>query len=104
MSRGLARFGDRTFGFCNHPSHLGIPIPIGGTIISGAPSVTTDNLPSARIGDTVITDCGHIDQIITGSPSVISASIGNARVGDKIGGRGIYNAVIITGSTNSFTT
>ena len=103
MSRGLARFGDRTFGSCNHPSHNGT-IQIGGTIITGSPSVTVNNRPSARIGDIVITDCGHIDQIITGSASVISASIGNARVGDKIGGRGIYNAVIIIGSTNSFTT
>lgn len=102
MSRGLARVGDRTFGTCSHPSHSS-PIQIGGTIISGAPSVTSGNIADARIGDGVITDCGHFDVIISGSPTVISNGIGTARVGDRTGGRGIYNAVIITGDSRTTT-
>jgi uncharacterized Zn-binding protein involved in type VI secretion len=102
MTRGIARFSDRTFGTCSHPSH-NKPIEIAGTIITGSPSVIVDKMASARIGDMVITDCGHIDQIISGSASVLAGNIGVARVGDKTGGRGIYNAVIITGSPASFT-
>lgn len=97
--RGLARVGDRTFGTCSHPSHRR-PIQIGGTIIAGAPNVTAGNIADARIGDGVLTDCGHFDLIITASPNVISNGLGTARVGDSTGALGIYNAVIITGSPN----
>lgn len=102
MSRGLARVGDRTFGTCRHPSHSS-PIQVGGTIISGAPSVTASNISDARIGDLVVTDCGHLDVIISASPTVISNSVGTARVGDLTGGRGIYSAVIISGDPRTTT-
>lgn len=102
MSRGLARVGDRTFGTCRHPSHSS-PIQIGGTIISGAPSVTSGNIADARLGDSVITDCGHLDVIIEGSPTVTANNIGTARIGDKVGALGIYNAVIITGDPRTTT-
>lgn len=102
MSRGLARVGDRTFGTCKHPSHK-TPIETGGTIISGAPTVTSNNISDARIGDLVATDCGHLDVIIAGSPTVISNGIGTARIGDKVGGKGIYIATIITGDPKTTT-
>jgi uncharacterized Zn-binding protein involved in type VI secretion len=89
--RGVARVGDRTFGTCfSHP----VPIPIGGTIVSGAPTVIAEGLGVARLGDTVITDCGHNGTIITGSPTVISAGAGSARLGDSV--VGAYVATIIS--------
>lgn len=100
--RPLARLGDRTFGTCSHPSH-NRPINIGGTIVQGSPNVTSSQLANARLGDGVITDCGHFDVIIAGSPTVTANNIGIARLGDKVGGLGIYNAVIITGDTKTTT-
>jgi len=102
VSRGLARAGDRTYGTCFHPSHSS-PNPTGGTIISGAPSVTSSNISDARIGDLVVTDCGHLDVIISGSPTVTADNIGTARVGDQVGARGIYIATIISGDPRTTT-
>lgn len=99
MSRGLARTGDRTFGTCVHPSHER-PIQVGGTIVTGAPSVTAGNIADARITDLVVTDCGHTDIIISASPGVTSRNLGTARLGDATGGFGIYFSTIITASTN----
>jgi|AntRauTorcE11898_2_1112593.scaffolds.fasta_scaffold35213_2 uncharacterized Zn-binding protein involved in type VI secretion len=102
MSRGLARFGDRTFGTCTHPSHLS-PISIGGTIVGGSGTVTSNNISNARLGDQVITDCGHLDVIINGSPTVTANNIGVARLGDQTGGLGTYFATIITASPTATT-
>lgn len=100
--RPIARFGDRTFGTCSHPSHNS-PVTVGGTIIQGSPTVTTSNLATARFGDNVITDCGHLDAIVSGSPTVTADNLGVARMGDRVGASGIYNAVIITGDTRTTT-
>lgn len=100
--RGLARLGDRTIGTCSHPSHKK-PITTGGTIISGAPTVTSGKLADARIGDFVITDCGHLDIIIMGSPTVTANGLGTARIGDSTGGLGVYVAIIITGNPRTTT-
>jgi len=102
MSRGLARIGSRTFGTCSHPSHRR-PIQVGGTLITGAPTVTTGNLPDARIGDSVVTDCGHVDLVISGSTTVTSNILSTARIGDSTGALGIYVAIIITGDPKTTT-
>ena len=49
MGQPIARIGDRTDGICYHPSHL--PKAVGGTIITGSPNVFTNNIPTARLGD-----------------------------------------------------
>jgi|AntDeeMinimDraft_6_1070357.scaffolds.fasta_scaffold02717_2 uncharacterized Zn-binding protein involved in type VI secretion len=98
----VARLGDRTFGICKHPSHSS-PIPTGGTIVSGSPTVMTNILSTARITDAVVTDCGHADVIVSGSPTVFANNIPVARVGDQTGGGGIYVATIITGSPTATT-
>ena len=50
MGQPIARIGDRTDGTCYHPSHL-VPLGVGGTIITGSPNVFTNNIPTARLGD-----------------------------------------------------
>ena len=96
MGRPVARLGDRTFGICKHPSH--IPKKIGGTIITASPDDLTNNKGTARLGDLVKTDCGHLGEIITGSPKVLANDKPVARLGDKIANKAPYIAEIVTAS------
>jgi uncharacterized Zn-binding protein involved in type VI secretion len=103
MSRGVARLHDRTLGTCSHPSHL--PITVGGKIITASGTVNVNNRKTARLGDTVLTDCGHTSIIVTASGTVSSTTERGtkvARLGDSIG-NGPYVATIITASTDTFT-
>ena len=92
---GVARVFDRTFGICYGHKR---PIQIGGTIITGDPTVTSNNLPIARIGSIVMADCGHTAMIVTGSPTTLATNITFARLGDQTSG--IYVASIITSSVD----
>lgn len=78
----IARVGDQT----DH----------GGTIVSGSSDVTTNGIPTARIGD--MHSCpisGHgSTPIVTGSGSVTANGIPVARVGDSTG----CGATIVSGS------
>ena len=96
MGRPVARLGDRTFGTCSHPSH--IPLKIGGTIITASPDDITNNKGTARLGDLVLTDCGHHGEIITGNPNVLANDKPVARLGDKIANKAPYVAEIVTAS------
>ena len=100
MARPIARLGDRTHGVCYHPSH--IPLTIGGTIITGSPDVITNEKSTARVGDLVLTDCGHIGMIITGSPKVDANDNLVARLEDKVAGKAPYIATIVTASSDTF--
>lgn len=100
MARGVARIGDRTHGVCYHPSH--IPLTIGGTIITGSPDTITNERLTARVGDIVLTDCGHHGQIITGSPKVLANERLVARLGDAVASLAPYVAVIVTASGDTF--
>lgn len=100
MARGVARVGDRTFGTCYHPSH--IPLKTGGTIITGSPNVITNDKPTARVTDLVLTDCGHLGMIITGSPKVDANDNLVARLGDAVAGKAPYIASIVTASSDTF--
>lgn len=96
--RGLARVGDRTIGTCVCHD---VPITVGGTIIVGSSDTFTNNLPQARLGDTVLADCGHTGTIISASSTVFCNNLGVARLGDTT--TGCYNATIITASPDTFT-
>lgn len=101
MTKGVARLGDKTHGTCSHPSHVP-PIEVGGTIITASGTVYANNKPVARLGDTVLTDCGHTSIIITSDPDAVSEGHGgSARLGDLIGA-GPYSAKIITASGDTF--
>jgi len=52
------------------------------TVIMGAPTVLAMGLPTARLGDLVLSDCGHVATIITGNPLVLAVNMPKARVGD----------------------
>ena len=99
MARPIARLGDRTHGVCYHPSH--IPLTIGGTIITGSPDVITNEKSTARVGDLVLTDCGHIGMIITGSPTEIANERLVAGIGDAVANKAPYIATIVTGSPDT---
>jgi uncharacterized Zn-binding protein involved in type VI secretion len=101
MPRGVARVGDRTIGTCAHPSHL-VPITVGGTIVTGSPDVITNDRLTARVGDLVLTDCGHYGEIITGSPNDYANDKLIARIEDKVANRAPYTATIITASTDTY--
>lgn len=96
---GIARVSDRTIGVCFHPSHApAIPFPSGGVIITGSGDVITNNLPTARVGDLIRSDCGHQSVIVSGSGKVLTNSRPTARMGDS--GAGVYMCTIIGGSGN----
>lgn len=97
MALDHARLGDRTFGTCSHPSHNS-PIAIGGTIVSAATSVGANSQGSARLGDTVVTDCGHTGVIVSSSGSVSAEFRSIARLSDQVAGD--YSAVIVSSSTD----
>lgn len=103
MRRGVARLGDRTIGTCNDSSHDEPQTNMGGKIITARTDVKTNNRGTARLGDTVLTDCGHTSKIITASATVETGgrSFKVARLGDKVGD-GPYDAVIITSSSDVF--
>lgn len=92
---GIARLGDRTLGTCTaHRS----PITVGGTIVTASGNTFVNNKPSARLGDKVLTDCGHTGLIVTASPNVDNNTRGGvARLGDMVGA-GPYTAKIISAS------
>lgn len=94
---GLARIGDRTDGTCF--AHVP-PLGTGGTIVTGSPDTLTNNLLQARLGDTVLADCGHKGTIVTSSSTVFCNHLGVARLGDRT--TGDYVATIVTASSDSF--
>lgn len=102
MSKGVARIDDRCWGICYHPSHLS-PITIGGKIIGHAADCFADGGRAiARVGDEVLTDCGHEGTIATGSDGVLVESKAMARMGDSV--TGYYIATITTSSDGISTT
>jgi hypothetical protein len=99
MSRGIARLGDRTLGVCSEHGQ------VGGTIITGSSTNFINERKIARLGDTVVADCGHSAVIITASSTVSStleAGQKTARLGDQVLGP-TYSGQIITASPNTFT-
>jgi len=79
MAQPVARIGDIGIGVCTcHKS----PITVVGTIVIGSPTVTANNLGTARIGDLVMCSCGHTATLIMGSSTVLANGIGKSRMGD----------------------
>lgn len=96
----VSRIGDRTIGTCTHPPiplHPNPSSPIGGQIITSSAVTSIEGKLVARVGDTVLADCGHSGIIDSGG----SINIENnpvARVGDTFSG--VYNGNIIEGCDN----
>mgnify|MGYP000072320276 CR=1 FL=1 len=94
--RGIARIGDSTFGTCYAHKH---PLAIGGTIISASPDHVCNGRLVARLGDTVLADCGHTAIIVSASTNTACNNRGVARLGDSTAGA--YVATIISASMDS---
>lgn len=95
----ISRIGDRTQGICyaHNP-----PLSIGGAIITGSPTVKSEGWNVARLGDIIVSDCGHTSTIVTASSNAKANGSGVARIGDK--GEGTYKCTIISGSNKDSTT
>lgn len=96
MGERFARIDDPTDGVCYHPIHDG-PFPTGGKIVGGASRTIMEGKPPSRLGDAVLSNCGHYGEIITATGNIYVEGIRTAVVGDKVG-NGHYIATIIDGS------
>jgi uncharacterized Zn-binding protein involved in type VI secretion len=92
---GIARLGDSTIGSCRVHGP-----DIRGTIISASTDTIVNNRGTARLGDTVLAECGHQGTIVSASSTTLCNGRGTARFGDNISG--IYTATIISASTDNF--
>ena len=93
----VARLGDRTIGYCKCHKKI-----FKGTIVSASSDHKVNNLGVARLGDMILSDCGHTAKIITASSLTITNNLGTARLGDK-GEGACYTCKIITASPDTFT-
>jgi uncharacterized Zn-binding protein involved in type VI secretion len=93
----VARLGDRTIGDCY--AHDDVLRNVGGTIVTCSPDDSTTNRGTARLGDLVLSDCGHYGIICTSSSLKDVNQRGIARIGDTTSGD--YVAYIITGSNET---
>ncbi len=93
-----ARITDYTFGTCT--SHSPSPITTGGMVLGMSHNVYINGLNAARLGDPVISSCGHYGFITSASSKVFINGIPAARFGDSFSG--VYSGTILGGSTNVF--
>jgi len=98
--RPIARIGDGFSGQCCchvDPTCIGM----SGKIVSGSHNSMCDGIPIARVGDTVVGDCGHTGTIVSGSAITFIDGRPVARVGDSVSGCLIGS--IISGSSRNST-
>lgn len=90
-----ARLSD--FHECPMETPAVIPIPhVGGPIIGpGEPTVLIDNMPAARVTDTLLC-IGPPDEIVSGSATVLIGGLAAARVGDQTA----HGGEIVLGALN----
>jgi uncharacterized Zn-binding protein involved in type VI secretion len=90
-------------GFCSDPSHYPVlPFPTKGWIESGSPKHTCDGKGIARLGDPVISTCGHYGYINSASTIHTCDGLGIARIGDTFSG--VYTGEIKEPSGGANTT
>ena len=93
-SNPVARIGDKCYGVCQiHGNQY-------GKIVTGSTTVFANAIGVARLGDNVLADCGDYGLISTGSTNTLVEGKNLARQGDNV--QGTYNAVITSGSANTF--
>lgn len=91
------RVGATVVGLCVGVPHLGIPIPLTGTVTTGAVSVTAGSLPEAKLGSDVMGTCpvcGPLTgKITTGKFTYIIENMPAAMIGSVV--------IFMNGSTGS---
>ena len=91
------KLGDIGQGVCySHKS----PRSYTTTLVTGANSVTTNNLATGIVGSIGNATCGHPTTALTGSPNVFCENMQTHRVGDVGRNGGPY--VMVSGSPNVF--
>ena len=92
---GIAILGDSTVGYCKIHQ-----IQVNGTIVSASTNVGCNGMGVARLGDTVLAECGHIGTIVSASTTDYVNGMGVARLGDTVDGD--YEATIVSASIDTF--
>ena len=92
MGMPKAKLGDTVVGICS--GHVP-PIPMSGTVMGGSKTLIS-NSPGAKMGDTVLANCGHSGTIISGDPKVLLENVPAAQIGSSV--VGTFNGTIISGS------
>ncbi len=95
---GVVRLGDICLCVCCCHHHPTCRNTIG-IAITGANSVLSNSLPTVRLNDMFICDCGHSAFVTSASSSVSAGKLNIARLGDSV--RSCAGAgTIITASEN----
>ena len=92
-----ARIGDIGVGICcchSSPRCIGM----SGPLITGSPNVRSNGIPTSRLMDIVMGNCGHTGIMITASSNVRANGINSSRLGDAF--TGCFKGVIVSGSPN----
>lgn len=88
----VMRIGDMGAGICNSPDHDN-PEPYITVFVSGADTVSADNLGMCFVGTIGVASCGHPTIALTGSPTVTGENIAIHRTGDTGANYGPYTAL-----------
>jgi len=95
---GCTRIGDIGCGVCFcHDS----PIGTCGILIPSQNTVFFDNRNAIRLGDILITFCGHVSVVVTSSSLTITEYINQTRLTDVV--VGCMVGTVVTSSTTVFT-
>jgi uncharacterized Zn-binding protein involved in type VI secretion len=90
----VCRIGDIGTGICTcHPT----PISTSGVIVTGASISSVEGQNIARIGDIVLSSCGHTGIIMVGSNDSICEGSPIARVGDNFSG--CFTGILVSGAS-----
>jgi len=90
-----ARIGDIGIGTCCCHKHCRSTM---GQLITGSPNVRAAKSPTSRLGDIMLSSCGHIGIMVTASAKVRANKIPTCRLGDSF--TGCFNGVVVTGAPN----
>jgi len=93
--RAIVRDLDIGTGVCSHPDHK-TPIRTNGVLHATPSNVYVEGKLVGRVGDTVISDCGHTGKMVSSSSEVSAQGKAVCRVGDSF--EGYFAGTMITGA------
>lgn len=88
----VARLNDQCQGFC-----AACECPMSGRIVTGANTVLTNKLPTAKLYSIVQGNCGHIGYLFTSSKN-LPEKVPFGRYGDTF--QGVFSGQVVLGSEN----
>ena len=101
-TKPVCRVGDEVIGTCNGSGHPA-GRPFIGCWSTGSDVLTADGLGVVLLGDSGVTDCGHIFTASSASSIASVSGVGVHRVGDQVltEGGGVGHSVSGSASTTS---